>query len=137
MKTGFKAVNFAGNISKGDLRQKKTRLNQRKSSGISRRLNSRMLKCFWVRRFFSTKHENRDLCKKVIRKIVSHIYLDNAMVTWLLFKWCLQICWKTLVRSWGQDQSILLDDENQTFFRLGQESNTIAKYFENLKFKLE
>jgi hypothetical protein len=23
MKTGFKAVNFAGNISKGDLRQKK------------------------------------------------------------------------------------------------------------------
>jgi hypothetical protein len=46
MKTGFKAVNFAGNISKGDLRQKNTRLNQRKSSGISRRLNSRMLKCF-------------------------------------------------------------------------------------------
>jgi hypothetical protein len=38
---------------------------------------------------------------------------------------------------WGQDPSILLEDENQTFFRLGQDSNKIAKYFENFKFELK
>ncbi len=83
MKTGFKAVNFAGNISKGDLRQKKTRLNQRKSSGISRRLNSRMLKCFWVRRFCLLNTKTVIYAKQVLRKIFSHIYLDNGNMTFV------------------------------------------------------